>query len=800
MLRNYLKSAWRVLMKSKLFSAINIFGLSIGLACFILMFLLIQHELSFDKFNHEANNIYRITSTPLEGKDKKELAVTPAPWAPLMKKEYPEIKEYVRLLKDEKTVIGQPGEQHFYESGLLYADSTFFKIFSFTLERGDIRNALDRPNSVLLTKESARKYFGEADPIGKTLEVNSFGRSFNVEVTGIISKPPENSHFSFQFLVSLQSLGDLGEMWSFHMMQSYVLLNENASLKAIQNKVSGFSDRYIANNPQADGKQDIRLQPLTSIHLHSKMTGELGSNGDIAYIYVFAGVALFILLIACFNFTNLSSARSFSRAKEVGLRKVVGAIRGQLMRQFLGETVVFASIALIIALLIAYLVLPAFNQLAGRQLELNILHNSILLPLLIGLVLFTSLISGLYPAGILASFKPVEVLKGKLLKGSGGISFRKILVTLQFIVSIVLMGCTLVLTKQLTFLQNKKIGFEKENVMVLTLPRNTDSTKLQSFKSSLLNDPGVRSVAASSSVPGTNIPVNQVNDGDADLRKAISMQMLFIDNDFIRTMDMKLVAGRDFSKDHPTDRWAGFVLNEEAVRKGGWKSPSEAIGKPFQWVLPNAVIKAGTIIGVVKDFNITPLKSTVMPLVMHILPQRFQYLYIRFNHAQAGNIVNSVGKTFNEFYSTQSFEYSFLDDTLASMYKNERKLSIIFSYFSSLAIVIACLGIFGLSLYSIQQRMREIGIRKVLGSSIAGVTNLLMWEFIKPILLATIISIPIIWVGMNQWLSNFAYRTPISWWIFLVSGMLVLSIALITIGFQAIKAATANPVKSLRTE
>ena len=800
MIKNYFKTAWRNLWRNKVFSAINIFGLSIGLACCILMFLFIQHELSYDKFNVNAKNIYRIFSIPVDSKDKKELAVTPAPWAPLMKKDYPEIKEYVRLLRDEKMVIGQKGEQHFYEKDIFYADSTFFNVFSVELERGDVKKALERPNSIILTKESAKKYFGDADPIGKTLEVNSFVGAVDVEVTAIAKKLPASSHFQFSSLISAQTLGDMSNFWAYHMFQSYILLNEKTSPKEIEKKFIDFNKKYIANNPQADGKQDIYLQPLTDIHLHSNMTGEVGVNSDIAYVYVFAGVAIFILLIACFNFTNLSTARSLSRAKEVGLRKVVGAERSQLVKQFLGEAGFFAMISLVIALAIAYLVLPVINQLSERELSLDLNGNLSLVVMLFLLVLFVGLSAGIYPAVILSSFKPVEVLKGKLFKTSKKISFGRVLVTLQFVVSIVLIAATILVNQQLKFLQNKKLGFDKENVVVLTLPKNLDTTRLETFKTSLINNPGIRAVAASQSIPGPIIPVNQVNDGNADLSKALSMQMLFTDVDFVRTMNIKIIAGRDFSKDHPTDRTEGFILNEEAVKKSGWRSPADAIGKTFQWVLPNTVLKSGKVIGVVQDFNITPLKTAVQPLVMHIQPIRFQYLYIRFDQAKADNVISTIEKTFNQFYAKQSFEYSFLDDTLAMMYKNERKLSTIFSYFSSLAILIACLGVLGLSLYSIRQRIKEIGIRKVIGASVTSITGLLIKEFIQPVLIATLIAVPIVWYGMNKWLEDFAYRITISWWIFAVAGALALVIAIFTVSLQAIKAAMANPVKSLRTE
>jgi len=800
MIKNYFKTAWRNLWRNKVFSAINLLGLSTGLACCILMFLFIQNELSYDKYHVQAKNIYRVTSEAEGPNGKTALAVTPAPWAPLMKKDYPEIKNYTRLLGAEKTDVGQQGQQHFYETELLYADSTFLDIFSVELEKGDRKTALQQPNSIILTKETAKKYFGEEDPIGKTLEVNSFVGRVNVQVTAVAKKLPANSHFRFNLLVSMQTLGDMSNFWGFHMFQTYLLLNDNSSPGDLEKKFPAFVNKYIINNPRADGKQDIHLQPMTSIHLHSNMTGELGANGDITYIYVFAGVAIFILLIACFNFTNLSTARSLTRAKEVGLRKVVGAGKKQLLGQFLGETILFAFISLILAIGIAFLALPLFNQLSGKALHIDFSNNYALVMVLVGLAVAVGLLAGLYPAAILSAFKPVEVLKGKFTRGSKGVSFRKVLVTLQFIVSIGLIASTILVSRQLNFLRNKKLGFDKENVVVLSLPKDMDSTKLTSFKASLLGEPSILSVAGSSSVPGVNIPVNQVNDGSADLTKAQSMQMLFIDQDFVGTMKMKLLAGRDFSADHPTDKTEGFVLNEEAVKKMGWKNPAAAIDKTIQWIMPGTVLKKGKVLGVVENFNITPLKSAVQPLVMHYSVLRMQYLYVRFNQTDARSATGLIEKRFNEFYPKQSFEYSFLDDNLNAMYDNEKRLATIFSYFSSLAILIACLGVLGLSLYSIQQRIREIGIRKVLGAGVLRITAGLMTEFVKPVLVASVVATPIAWYVMSRWLGDFAYRTPISWWIFIVAGVAALLIAVLTVSIQAIRAAMSNPARSLRTE
>lgn len=791
---------WRNLWKNKLFSLINIAGLSAGLACCILIFLFVQHELSYDKFNKQAANIYRLRSDMESNGGKTSLAVTPAPWAPLMKKDFPEIREYTRLLKDEKAQVGRPGEQQFYETGMLYADATFFQIFSLHLDRGDQRRALEKPNSIVLTAEAARQYFGKADPIGKTLEVNSYGRSFNLEVTAIARKMPAASHINFHALVSMQTLGDLSNLWSFHMFQSYLLLNNEVAQPELEKKFAGFVKKYILNNPQADGSNDIYLQRLTDIHLHSHLTGELGPNGDIMYVYGFAGVAVFILLLACFNFTNLTTASSLARAKEVGLRKVMGSGKRQLLFQFMGETAFFTFISLLLAILLSYLFLPVFSRLSGRELSPGGSDVYSLAGMLVALLVVVSLLAGLYPALVLSAFKPIEILKGKFTRSSKGVSFRKFLVTLQFAVSIALIACTLLVNGQLRFLQNKKLGFDKENVVVLTLPRNADSMRLQSFKTALLANKAIRSVAASSAVPNDQIAINQVNDGSADLSKALSMQMLFTDAGFARTLHMQLVAGRDISNELVTDKAAGFVLNEEAVKKLGWKSPQQAIGKTVQWVQPNMVLKSGQVIGVVKDFHITPLRSAVQPLVMHYFPQRFQYLYVRFDQSRATDVISLLQQQFKSFYTNQSFEYNFLDDALNNLYTSEKKLGLIFTCFSSMAIFIACLGVLGLSLYSIRQRVKEIGIRKVLGASVPTITIALIREFVQPVLIAAVIASPLAWWVMNKWLQDFAYRIPIGWPVFLLATALVLLLAVLTMLAQSIQAALANPVKSLRTE
>ena len=799
MFNNYFKVAWRNLLNNRIFSFINISGLSAGLACCILIFLFIQHELSYDKFHTQATDIYRLTSIMKSPNGESELANTPAPWGPLMKKDFPEIREYMRLLKDDKAVIGEPGRLHFYESRMLYADSTFFNVFSVVITRGNVRNALTRPNSIIITEGAAKRYFGDADPIGKTLEINSFG-NFNAEVTAVVADLPPSSHFKFNFIVSMHTLGDLSNMWSFHMFQTYLLLNDKTQASTLAQKFPAFVEKYITNNPLADGSNEIHLQRLTDIHLRSHLIGEIDTNGNITYVYVFEGIALFILLTACFNFANLTTAKSLARAKEVGLRKVVGADKRQLLSQFFSETILFALIALVIAVILAYLMLPLFKQISGREINIDLRNNYALFLVLIGLVVGVGLIGGIYPALVLSAFKPIEVLKGKFGKSSKGVSFRKVLVTIQFVISIALIASTLIVSKQLTFLQNKNPGFNKENVAVLTLPMTADSARLASFKNSLLDNHFVISAAASSTLPNEKIAVNMVNDGGTDLTKAVSMQMLFTDIDFVPTMQMQLIAGRNFDKRSATDIAEGFIINEEAVKVLGWGNPTDAVDKTIQWVLPNAVLKRGKVIGVVKDFNITPLRSAVQPLVMHYHARRFQYLYLRFNQANAAPVIAEVHKQFNQFFANQSFEYAFLDDTLNNLYDSEQKLGVIFSSFSFLAIFIACLGVFGLSFYSIQQRIKEIGIRKILGASASRIAMQLVKEFVKPVIIGSCIATPLAWYIMNEWLKDFAYHIQISWVVFLAVTMLVLMLTVLTMLVQSVKAAMANPVDSLRTE
>ncbi len=679
MFKNNLKIAWRNLLKDKVSAAINIFGLSVGLACCILMAMFVQNELSFDKFHKNAASIYRVISIAEGGPTGKiNLAVTPSAWAPLIKKDYPEVKQIVRVLKDEKTLLGQKGKEHSFAKNLLLVHSSFLNVFSFKLLKGNPATVLSQPNTIVLTQQAAERYFGNEDPLGKTIECTTgFTGTINVQVTGIISEPADNSHMTYDVLLSMSTLGDISQLWSYHMHHTYVLLEDGASEKSLESKLASFSKKYIDNNPNADGKQEIHLQPLTDIHLHSQLVGELMANGDITYVYIFSGIALFVLLIACLNFMNLSTVRSIKRAKEVGMRKVVGAERSQLIKQFLAKSILVSFFALLVSLVIVVLILPTFNQLSERSLHFNWTSNYKLIVSLIALTGVIGILSGIYPATVLSSFKPVEVLKGSFQKSFKGKSLRKVLVTLQFVISIALIASTLLVYKQMQFVQNKKLGFDKEKVVVLTVQRNIEAEKLQTFKTTLMNSPGVVSVAAASTIPSTLIPVNLVHDESSAADQNRSMQMLFVDHDFVNTLKMKVLEGRSFSTDYKTDEAEGFIINQEAVKQLGWKTAKNAVGKSFQWVMPDTVLKSGKIIGVVEDFNITPLKAAVQPLVMHILPRRFQYLYIRVNTNDA---LAGIEKEYKSFNAEQPFQYTFLDDNINAMYKSEQKQGIIFAY------------------------------------------------------------------------------------------------------------------------
>ena len=673
----------------------------------------------------------------------------------------------------------------------------FFPVFDFNLVKGN-PDRLDEPNTGIISTSIASKYFKGEDPIGKNLQVTTtFTGELNVIIIGVAEDAPEESHFHFNILLSMPTLGDIGSYWSYHMFQTYVLLKEGQSAAELEKMLPSFAERFINHNTKADGAVNLFLQPIPDIHLHSNLVGEVETNSSITYVYVLSAIAAFILALACFNFMNLSTVHSLRRAKEIGLRKSVGAKHHQLIYQFLGEAALVTLFSAALALIIAQTVLPQVNTLFNRDLTLL----TFLDPTIIGVTLFSLAIiaaaTGMYPAFVLASFKPVEVLKGEFQNSMGGTMLRKSLVTFQFGIATILVASTFTLYKQLDFVKNKDTGFNQTASIVLTIPRGAEPAKISEFKNTLESQTAFLSVSASSNIPSAQIPINLVKaEGESESR---SFEMLFVDADFIKTTGMTIMAGRDFSNESVSDEQEGFIINEEAAKVLGW-TLQESVGKKFEWVLPEAVVKSGRIVGVVKDINFKPLRFKVQPMVMHIQPQRFQYWYVQVQPGATEERIRLLEVEFKKGFPAQPFEFAFLDETIQHLYDNERKLGSIFSYSSGLAIAIALLGILALSMHGARQRVKEVGIRKVLGASASQILALSVREFLILIVVSNVFAIPVAYYLINRWLSTYAYRTMIDWKVIIGSAMLVIVATIVTVSFEAVKSARSNPVNALRNE
>ncbi len=788
MIKNYFKIALRNLQRHKAFSLLNISGLAIGMACSIFILLWVQNELSYDRFNTNAKDIYRLTANAEDFK----VAVSPAGMGPGLQNEMPEIKYTVRISKPS-TELFSVSTKKFEEKNIFYADSNFLRMFSFKLLKGNRNTALQNPDGILITKNMAKKYFGNEDAIGKIIRKNNHE---NLVVTGVLANPPFNSHLQFDFILPMSSIesteDDLkNKSWGNYNFYTYIQLNKsfNATTTNITKLNNRIKEIYKTHISQL--KVDFHLQPLTSIHLHSDLQIDLPGKGNIQYVNIFFIVALFILLVACINFMNLSTARSERRAKEVGLRKVVGASRSQLMMQFLGESLIISFLSLVIAVGIVSSLLPAFNHLADKNLSFNLLNGKLLL-MLIGIALFTGIISGLYPALFLSGFKPITVLKGKLKIGGGNLVFRNGLVVTQFAVSIILLVGTAVVYQQLNFIKNKNLGFDKSNLLYMHMTGDLWS-KLQALKADLQRNPYTQDFSIISSLPTELISgtINVQWEGK-DPKSQVVVPSINVDENFIKTFQMKILAGRSFSKSFTRDS-SNYILNETAMHLMGMNI-TNAVGKSISFEGTK-----GTVIGVVKDFNFKPLQYAIDPLVL-----RFNkyggYVMVR---AQPGNTeatINALGKISHELNPAYPFNYSFLDNDLNNLYKGEQKMGNIFNLFAILAIFISCLGLYGLSAFMAEQRTKEIGVRKVLGASVFNIVYLLSGKFTRLIVIAMVIAIPVSWWAINSWLKEFAYRINISWIIFLVACGTALLIAFLTVSYESVKAAIANPVESLRSE
>lgn len=793
MLKNYLKIALRNLWKHKVFSIINIMGLTVGMTACFLIFMYVRFELSYDSFNTKADRIYRVVT---DLKTPSDLINTSGPaWAvaPNIKRDFPEVEEFVRV--SGQSFLVRKGDVKFQEQRSAFADSAFFKVFDFKLIKGDPKSALAAPLSVVLTQSTAKKYFGKEDPMGQTLLFTGDGLA--AKVTGLMEDLPENSQIEADLFVSMSTLTKnfnpgLDEQWSNYGSSAYLLLKPGTNPEQLVKKFPAFLEkRNGAEMKQLQMYPTLLLEPLRDVYLHSTRDGQ--KTGNINNVYIFSIIAIFILVIACINFINLTTARSAERAKEVGIRKVVGAVKHQLAGQFVGESIILCVFAFVLTFFFTWLLIPLFNQLAGKTIIDGITGQFNYIALLFGAAIGIGLLAGSYPALVLSSFQPITVLKGKFTTGTRGRFLRKGLVVVQFSISIALITGTLIVYRQMNYMRSQKLGFDKEHMLVVET--NGDPGK-ETFKQSLLGMPAVKSAALSSSVPGSGNPgaYSEIENKKGDLQIA-NLDLYFVDFDYIPHYKMQMVAGRPFSRDFITDTTQAMVLNERAVKLFGYSSPQEAIGKKFkQWG------REGKIIGVVKDFHFKSLQEEIKPLSMRIEPGGYNLVSVNVAGKNLPATIAAIENKWKTVVPNRPFSYYFLDEFFDRQYRAEIRFGNLFLYFAILAIFISCLGLLGLASYSTFQRTREIGIRKVMGASVSGIVHLLSKEFVQLLLVAFVIASPIAWIVMNRWLQDFSYRIAISWWIFLVAGILAIIIALLTVSFQAIKAAIANPVNSLRTE
>lgn len=810
MIKNYFKIAFRSLARNKAFSFINIFGLAVGLATCLLIMLYIIDESSYDKHHKDGDRIFRVASKTGKG---ETWAAGPGPLSWGLKNDLPEVKQAARLMTfpDIGTMLlkyeHNSETKQFFETNGYYVDSTFFQIFSYDFIYGNATAALDQPNSIVISEQLSHKFFGKENPVSKAIMITTPFGEFNYTVKGVFNSAKSKSHIPANYFLSMRN----NDMWNWVQGQTkwttnnifftYIKLKGGVNAQVFEQKLKPFFDHHAGLDMKAAGfSKTLFIQPVKDIYLHSSVGNEIAANGNITYLYILGSIAAFILVIACINFMNLSTARSQKRAREVGVRKVMGAEKSSLIRQFLGESFIMCLIALVLALALAWMLLPVFNSVTQKS--MHPFDEPTLIFWIIGLTLVTGLFSGLYPAFYLSAFKPVSVLKGKIMNSFSAVAIRKGLVIFQFTVSICLVLGAIVIWQQLNLFENQQLGFNKDQQIVLPLQqayRNSESNYIP-LKNELLKNPGVKAVTSGSAYPG----IPNLNDmlfyaEGKTTNDVVDVHLSAIENDYIETLGFKLLSGRSFSKEFKADS-AGIILNESAVKELGYE-PGNAVGKKIQYDI--GILQGSMqIVGIVKNFNFESLHNEIKPygFTTGVFANKYGYVIASLKTNDYSRLLGEIEKAWIKLNPGTPFVYSFLDQDFQRNYEKEQRTSRIVVYFTFIAILIACLGLFGLAAFSAEQRTKEIGIRKVLGASVANVTTLLSKDFIRLVLVAIVIASPVAWYGMNKWLQGFAYRIEISWWMFLAAGLLAVFIALITVSFQAIKAAIANPVKSLRTE
>jgi len=810
MIRNYLKIAWRNLLKNKGFSLINITGLALGIGCFIVITMYVVDELSYDEFHANADDIYRINSDIKFGGVESHSANSSDMMAPTLKSDFPEVIEYTRLRLEGGELI-KNGNQFVDEQRVAYADSTFFNVFNLPVVIGDAKTALQDPNSVVINKSTAQRYFGSAqNAIGKSIEVKD-AQPNTFKIAAIIEDLPRRSHFHFDFIFSMGVVDyDWGSPLS-HNFHSYVLLKEGTDYQKFNDvKIDAYLDRHIlpAINQfiKLESMQELEangnlisyaLMPLKDIHLRSSQSGEIEPSGNIQYVYIFSAIAIFILLIACINFINLTTARSESRAKEVGIRKVLGTERKNLIAQFLSESTLIAVLATFFAILFVTISLQWFNTVAGKEMDLSILLTPGFIVFIVLLPIGIGALAGFYPALYLSAFKPIKVLKGSKGNGNKNDFLRNFLVVFQFAASIALIIGTIVIYSQLNHIQNTDVGFNKDGVLTIDNSGIDQQTRI-----ALKNDIAQLTAIEQASFGGF-VPVGGSDRSDTTFftetvisdTNGFSMQNWNVDYDYISTLGIELKEGRNFDKSRSTDSTA-LVVNQATVRAAGFKDP---IGKKLYLATPDGNMQDFTIVGVVNDFNYESLRDNVQPLGMRLRNNTWVSVF-RYKTEDVSSLLSTIEQKYKSATAGLPFKYSFMDESFDTMYRQEQRVGKVALTFTILAVIIACLGLFGLTTYIAQQRRKEIGIRKVLGARVTDIVTMLSVDFVKLVVIAFVIAAPISWWVMSKWLSDFAFKTEMSWMIFAITGGIAILIATITLSFNAIKVAIVNPVKSLRTE
>ena len=805
MIKNFFKVAYRNIMRHKGFSFINIAGLTLGLTVCLLIGLFVRDERQFDRFLPEGDQVYRIYDFRHSNAGTDKTAMTPPMFATTLQ-QYPEVEKTLRVMQIQAKTLFEAGSKKLYEEYGVLAEPSFFDIFPLQLRYGTYKGALDGNTSIVISDQLAVKYFGNADPIGKQIIVDIQP----YQVTAVYLSNTK-FHLPVQYILPLAAGGienERMESWHWQQFNNYIKLKKGSGPKVVEAKFQHYIREKIVPTMRGEGySYQPFLQPLKDIHLYSaSFKFDMAVRGDISYVQALTIIAIFILLIACFNFVNLATARSLQRAKEVGVRKAIGAGKGQLMVQYMTESLLFAFISIILSTALTFFLLPALNRFTEKQFVFDLFSNPLIGLLLILLAFIVGLIAGIYPALVLSRFQAVRVLKGATVSDQPGKiqSLRHGLVVVQFTLSVLLIISAVVVIRQVNYLHNKDLGFNKDQIMFFPMRGDQMNKNYEAFRNDLLQSPGITSVSIGYGFPGDMFAGDGIIVPHSTGQKEYSVNQLMVDYDYIKTLGLQVIAGRDFSKEMLTDKDHAYMLNETAVQQLGFGTPEKALGKELLWRDWNAKgpdsLKRGQVIGVLKDFNYKSLYDKIEPAVLQIYPAAYWKVAVKMKTAGIAGSIAHVQKTWDHYAPDYPIEFKFLDENFTQMYKAEDKLKTLLWLFTGLAIFIGCLGLFGLAAYTAERRKKEVGIRKVLGASVQGIAVLLSKDFVKLVLIALVIASPIAWYFMHQWLQDFAYRISISWWIFVLAGITALLIAIVTVSFQAIKAAVTNPVKNLRSE